>query len=93
MDDLLRQVIHVYVQEVREQAQRIAEALLRMEEDAATIPVEIEELYRQAHSLKGSSGSLGIGDLEQLAHWVEQVLMPVRRTNAPLTPGLVDLCL
>lgn len=93
MDDLLRQVIHVYVQEVREQAQRIAEALLRMEEDSATIPVEIEELYRQAHSLKGSSGSLGIGDLEQLAHWVEQVLMPVRRTNAPLTPGLVDLCL
>ena len=27
MDDLLRQVIHVFVEEVREQAQRIAEAL------------------------------------------------------------------
>ena len=93
MDDLLRQVIHVYVQEVREQAQRIAEALLRMEENPATVPIEIEELYRQAHSLKGSSGSLGISDLEQLAHWVEQVLMPVRRANAPLTPALVDLCL
>lgn len=93
MDDVLRQVIHVFVQEVREQAQRIAEALLRMEENAATIPVEIEELYRQAHSLKGSSGSLGISDLEQLAHWVEQVLMPVRRANAQLTPALVDLCL
>ncbi len=93
MDDLLRQVIDVYVQEVREQAQRIAEALLRMEENPATIPVEIEELYRQAHSLKGSSGSLGIADLEQLAHAMEQVLMPVRRANAALTPALVDLCL
>ncbi|HNN93699.1 MAG TPA: response regulator [Pseudomonadota bacterium] len=93
MDDLLRQVIHVFVEEVREQAQRIAEALLRMEESPSTIPVEIEELYRQAHSLKGSSGSLGITDLEQLAHWVEQVLMPVRRERAPLTPSLVDLCL
>ncbi len=93
MDDLLRQVIHVFVEEVREQAQRIAEALLRMEEDPNSIPVEIEELYRQAHSLKGSAGSLGISDLEQLAHWVEQVLMPVRRSAAPLSPGLVDLCL
>jgi two-component system chemotaxis sensor kinase CheA len=93
MDDLLRQVIHVFVEEVREQAQRIAEALLRMEEDPSSIPVEIEELYRQAHSLKGSAGSLGISDLEQLAHWVEQVLMPVRRAAAPLSPGLVDLCL
>jgi two-component system chemotaxis sensor kinase CheA len=93
MDDLLRQVIHVFVDEVREQAQRIAEALLRMEENASTIPVEIEELYRQAHSLKGSAGSLGISDLEQLAHGVEQVLMPVRRANAALSPRLVDLCL
>ena len=48
MDDLLRQVIHVYAEEVREQTQRIAEALLAMEADPAAVPARIEELYQLA---------------------------------------------
>jgi len=91
MDDILRQVIGVYVEEVREQAQRITQALLNMESDPATIPTEIEELYRQAHSLKGSSGSLGIEELEQLSHWLESALIGVRRKHEKLTPTLVDV--
>lgn len=90
MDDILRQVIGVYVEEVREQTQRIAQALLNMEGDPNKISTEIEELYRQAHSLKGSSGSLGIDELEQLAHWLESALTGVRRRREPLTPMMVD---
>lgn len=90
MDELLQQVIGIYVEEVCEQAQRITQALLTMEADASRIPTEIEELYRQAHSLKGSSGSLGIGELEQLAHWLESALIGVRRRSERLTPELVD---
>lgn len=90
MDDILRQVIGVYVEEVREQAQRITQALLVMENDPSRVPTEIEELYRQAHSLKGSSGSLGIVELEQLAHWLESALTGVRRGKERLTPALVD---
>lgn len=52
MDDLLREVIDIFVAEVREQADRISQALLTMEQQPSTIPTEIEELYRQAHSLK-----------------------------------------
>lgn len=90
MDDILRQVIGVYVEEVREQAQRITQALLVMENDPSRVPGEIEELFRQAHSLKGSSGSLGITELEQLAHWLESALTGVRRGKERLTPSVVD---
>jgi two-component system chemotaxis sensor kinase CheA len=90
MDDLLRQVLAVYVAEVREQAQRIAAALLSMEEDAATIPTAIEELYRHAHSLKGSSASLGVDELAALAHELENALFGVRKYQYPLTAALVD---
>jgi two-component system chemotaxis sensor kinase CheA len=90
MDELLRQVLGVYVAELREQAQRISAALLAMERDAAAIPVAIEELYRDAHSLKGSSASLGITDLEALAHELESALLGVRKQQQPLTPALVD---
>lgn len=90
MDDVLRQVLGIYVAEVREQAQLIAAALLAMEKDAAAIPAHIEELFRHAHSLKGSSASLGVSELESLAHELESALTGVRRHGAQLTPALVD---
>lgn len=90
MDDVLRQVLGIFVAEVREQAQLIAEALLAMEKDAAAIPAHIEELFRHAHSLKGSSASLGVSELESLAHELESALTGVRRHGAKLTPALVD---
>lgn len=93
MDDVLRQVVRIFADEVREQAQRIGAALLAMEGDAASIPTHIEELYRQAHSLKGSSSSLGITELEQLAHQLEELLMPVRRAGAALPSAWVDAAL
>lgn len=91
MDELLRQVLPVFLVEVREQAQRIAAALLLMEREPSSIPSEIEELFRQAHSLKGSSASLGILELEALAHELETALTGVRRHQQPLTRELVDL--
>ena len=91
MDDLLREVIDIFVAEVREQADRVAQALLTMEQQPSLIPAEIEELYRQAHSLKGSSASLGVDELAQLAHQFEAALLPVRRLKIPLTREMVDL--
>ena len=91
MDDLLREVIDIFVAEVREQADRISQALLTMEQKPDAIPTEIEELYRQAHSMKGSSASLGVDELSQLAHHFESALLPVRRSRSQLTAEMVDL--
>jgi two-component system chemotaxis sensor kinase CheA len=93
MDDVLRQVVGVFAEEVKEHAHKIASAILAMEADPTTIRQHIEELYRQAHSLKGSSSSLGLTELETLAHNLEEALMGVRRGRAPLTPELCDLAL
>lgn len=90
MNDLLRQVLGIFVTETREQAQRIADALLAMERNPETIPTAIEELYRDAHSLKGSSSSLGLDELEALAHELETALLGVRRQQVPLSAALVD---
>lgn len=90
MDELLRQVIGVYVVEVQEQVQGISTALLQSESEPRALPLHMEELFRQAHNLKGSSASLGIGELEQLAHAVESALSAVRRGRQPLSRELVD---
>ena len=62
MDELLRQVLSVYVTEVQEQAQSIASALLQCETGPSGAPAYLEEVFRQAHSLKGSSASLGVAE-------------------------------
>jgi len=93
MDDVLRQVVQIFAPETKEQAQRISASLLLMEGDPAVVPLQIEELFRQAHSLKGSSSSLGVTELEQLAHQLEDALTPVRRAGAVLTPTLADAAL
>ena len=93
MDDVLRQVVGVFAEEVKEQAQKIAAGLLAMEADPQSTATHLEELYRQAHSLKGSSSSLGLEDLERLAHNLEEALMPLRRGRGTLTRKLVDAAL
>jgi len=93
MDALLRQLVHVFSDEVNEQATKITELLLAMEKDPARVATAIEELFREAHSLKGSSSSLAVRELEVLAHTLEDVLTGVRRGQAPLTAVLVDTSL
>src|SRR4051812_12089863 len=93
MDPLLAPIVHIYADEVRDQLQRIGDELLAMEADPRVIATHIEELYRQAHSLKGASGSLGLEEMEQLAHQLEEALLDVRRGLQPLTPPLVDAVL
>jgi chemotaxis protein histidine kinase CheA len=93
MDDVLRQVVGVFAEEVKEQAHRIAAAVLAMDGDPAAIPLQVEELYRQAHSLKGSSSSLGVTELEILAHTLEDAWLPIRRARGRLSATLVDASL
>jgi chemotaxis protein histidine kinase CheA/CheY-like chemotaxis protein len=93
MDDVLRQIVGVFAAEVKEQAEKIAACVLAIDGDPETTPVQIEELFRQAHSLKGSSSSLGVEELERLAHNLEEAFMSIRRGQGQLTPALVDAAL
>jgi two-component system, chemotaxis family, sensor kinase CheA len=93
VDEVLRQVAGIFADEATEHAQRITSALLAMEADPSSAPLHVEELYRQAHSLKGSASSLGFTELEALAHQLESMLLPVRRGQKPLTSSLVDASL
>lgn len=93
MDEILKQVVHIFADEGREQVDTIIAALLAMEKDASAAPQQVEELFRQAHSLKGSAGSLNLRELEALAHQLETAMTPVRRGKTALARELVDLAL
>ena len=93
MDAIFAQVAQIFVDESRQQAQRIADALMAAESRPEALDEAVEQIFREAHSLKGSASSLGVTELEHLAHDLESALGPVRQKTARLTAEMVDACL
>lgn len=81
MDDAqLRQIWAVFSAESRDYAQTIATAALEMERGVDRSV--LERVRRAAHSLKGAAGTLGVQDLEQIAHSMEECLAHARSGTA-----------
>ncbi len=72
-----------------EHVQKLNEGLLHLEQEPDDAG-KLEELMREAHSLKGDAGMLGVKDIATLAHQWEHLLGGVKRKETPLTPELCD---
>jgi len=76
----LQQAFEIFAVEYREESSEIARVLLDVgrEPDLAKRREQMEVLFRHAHTVKGTAGSLGLSDLEGLAHALETSLTPCR---------------
>jgi two-component system chemotaxis sensor kinase CheA len=89
---LFNKIWPVFVEEAREHLQELSSGVLQMEGPGERPEGLLEGMRRTAHSLKGSSSSLGIHDIEKLAHALEDTL--VGRQNADqLDASLVEAML
>ena len=68
--ELLLQIWPIFSAEAREHLSTISSGFLELERDPAQGGV-LDGIKRTAHSLKGSAASLGIVDVERLAHAIE----------------------
>ncbi len=57
-----------------EHLQRLDEGLMSLEKTPHD-PAILEELFREAHSLKGASRMLGLTDIEAMSHHLEEMLV------------------
>ena len=91
MDEALQQVMAVFAEEFHEQSQAITQALLEVQRS----PVRNERkalmagIFRQAHSIKGNAGTMGLKDVESLAHAIETALLEFRDGQRPPPPDFV----
>lgn len=72
-----------------ERLQALDEGILHLEKNPQDLSV-VENLMREAHSLKGDSNMLGVADLGKVAHQVENILGAVKRGETPLTADICD---
>ena len=82
--------IKVFLAEADEQLQYLEDGLLDLEQSSDD-PEVIAQIFRAAHTLKGSSATLGHEKMARLTHSMESVLDLVRKSQMDVTPALMDL--
>lgn len=86
------QVLDIFRQEAAELLQTLSDGLLRMEE-SGNDPSVIQELFRAAHTLKGSAAMMELTAISQVAHRMEDLLGEVQTQAVGVTAPLVTLLL
>lgn len=72
-----------------EHLQKLEDGLLQLEKNPCD-QANLEELMREAHSLKGDAGMLGLKDISTLAHQLEHILGTIKRDEVELSPDVSD---
>ncbi|AFY74175.1 chemotaxis protein histidine kinase-like protein [Synechococcus sp. PCC 7502] len=72
-----------------EHIHKIEAGILRLEKNPKDT-AQLEELLREAHSLKGDSRMLGVSDVETLIHQIEDIFVNVKKGETILTSDLCD---
>jgi two-component system chemotaxis sensor kinase CheA len=84
--------LKLFLQEADEQLQLLDEDIVRLEKEADS-PDLMQEIFRAAHTLKGSSAMVGHQRMSDLAHAMENVLDNVRKNLLAISPQVVDALL
>jgi len=79
----------LYKEASADHIQKIEAGLLHLEKNPQD-QAQLEQLLREAHSLKGDSRMLGVKDVETLTHQLEDILGAVKRSKRVLTPQMFE---
>ncbi len=90
--EIMAQVFAAFQAEQAEHRQAAGELLLELERNPRHPQRQqlLEQLFREAHSLKGGARAAGQLEVEQLAHRIEDVFSAVRQGQMHLTPDICD---
>lgn len=93
-DDFIDEhLLTTYITETKEQIERLVLTLLQLESDPDRQMEYIDEMFRIAHNIKGSSGMVGLPELKQTMHEMENLFDAVRDQRLFLDPAAIDLLL
>lgn len=90
--DITAEDLKVFLEEAEEQLQLLDEDIIRLEKEEGNEAL-LQEIFRAAHTLKGSSAMLGHTRMCNLAHAMESVLDRVRKGTLLPGSGVVDALL
>ncbi|MBN1904124.1 MAG: chemotaxis protein CheW [Deltaproteobacteria bacterium] len=88
------ETLRLYVEESIEHLADIENDLLTIEKDGADINEElVNKVFRAAHSIKGGAGFMGLNNIKELSHKMENVLGMIREREMVPNPEIVNILL
>ncbi len=90
--ELDKEELDIFLAESKEQLEILEGGLVRMEQEGDD-PQVVQEIFRAAHTLKGSAGMIDHQNMVALTHALENILDDVRKHVIQISPKLIDLCL
>lgn len=87
---MLLEYRELFLEELDEQLQTIEEEILKLEQEVGSQEA-IQSLFRAAHTLKGSSATMGFETMTQLTHEMEHLLDKVRSKEISVTGLMINL--
>jgi two-component system chemotaxis sensor kinase CheA len=88
------ETLQMYLEESLDHLADIENDLLAIEEDGADINEDlVNKVYRAAHSIKGGAGFMGLNNIKDLTHEMENILGKIRSREMIPTPSIVNVLL
>ena len=83
------QYMDMFLDESKEHLQSLNDGLLGLEDNAEDLSI-LNEIFRNAHTLKGMSATMGYNKIAELTHEMEDVLDMLRKQQLPVTGDIID---
>jgi len=92
MEEFLKKLRDDFVDEARYLLDQCEECFLNLKNSSSRSD-ELAKIFRVAHTIKGSSATVGLTDLKEFAHEVEDLLSVLRVFPEKVTDELISLLL
>lgn len=83
------QYMDMFLDESHEHLQSLNDGLLGLEDNAEDLSI-LNEIFRNAHTLKGMSATMGYNKIAELTHEMEDVLDALRKEQLAVTSDIID---
>ena len=88
------ETLRLYVEESLEHLSDIENDLLAIEGEGVNLDEElVNKVFRAAHSIKGGAGFMGLINIKELSHKMENVLGMIREREMEPRPDVINILL
>ncbi|MBN2238692.1 MAG: chemotaxis protein CheA [Dehalococcoidales bacterium] len=90
--DITQEELKVFIEEASEHIDLMDEDIVRLEKEGED-PELLQEIFRAAHTIKGSSAMIGYQPMAELTHAMESLLDKLRNKNLTVDTEIIDALL
>lgn len=92
MEDFEKELKFDFLEEATQLLESTEQAFLQLENDLQNKDL-IDEIFRFAHNLKGTSRAVGFGVVAEFTHEVENLILKIKQDEVQITEGVVSVLL